>query len=185
MRRVRGLAGLLGGKVAWSLLAAIVVVVLAVGSVHPPPSTDAGRISHLDSIIKCPSCDDLSIAQSNASTAVALRAVVAEDVRAGESDSAIESFVVARYGSAILLQPTDALVWALPLVAIAVAAGGVGLLLWRRRRPPSGGDLPVAGGAAGDAAAGRDAVGDSDERLVSAALSRRSHDPAAGVEERA
>ena len=40
---------------------------LGIGSVHPrrQPST-AARIAYLDSVIKCPSCIDLSIAQSDA-----------------------------------------------------------------------------------------------------------------------
>lgn len=154
-RRVRDL---LATRSAWVLLAAVVVAGLWVGSVHPAATSDAARIARLDSVIKCPSCDDLSIAESNASTAVALRAVVAADVHAGESDAAIESYVVSRYGQSILLQPSDPLVWVLPVAGVAVAAAATGLVLWRRRRLTSAG--PTAPAAA-------------DEQLVAAALADR------------
>lgn len=153
-RRVRDL---LASRTAWLVLAVVVVAALWVGSVHPGGTGDTARIARLDSIIKCPSCDDLSIAQSNASTAVALRAVVAADVHAGESDAAIESYVVSRYGPAILLQPRNPLVWVLPVAGVGVAAAATGLVLWRRRRP----------------AAGSGAATPGDEELVATALAGR------------
>jgi cytochrome c-type biogenesis protein CcmH len=159
---------LLTGRVAWAVLAGVVVAALAVGSVHPGASSESARISKLDSIIKCPSCDDLSIAQSDASTAVALRAVVAADVHAGESDAQIESFVVARYGPSILLQPSSPLVWVLPVAGIAVAAGALGIVMWRRRR-----GVPAAGDGAG---------GEADEALVAAALSERQVEERVAIE---
>jgi cytochrome c-type biogenesis protein CcmH len=159
---------ILTGRVAWVLLAAVVVATLAIGSVHPGASSESARISRLDSIIKCPSCDDLSIAQSDASTAVTLRAVVAADVHAGESDARIEAYVVARYGPSILLQPSNPLVWVLPIAGIAIAAGALGVVMWRRHR--------------GSRAAVDAGEGDEDERLVAAALSERRGEERVGVE---
>jgi cytochrome c-type biogenesis protein CcmH len=147
---------LLASRLAWAVLAAVVAAALAVGSVHPGVTSTEGRISYLDSVIKCPSCDDLSIAQSNASTAVALRAVVAADVQAGQSNAQIENYVVARYGSSILLEPRDALVWVVPLVGIGVVLAVTATVFWRRRRRP----VLLAG----------------DEELVAAALTERRAD---------
>ena len=84
---------LLASRLAWAVLALVVAAALAIGSVHPGVTSVDGRIAYLDSVIKCPSCDDLSIAQSNASTAVALRTVVAADVHAGESNAQIETLL--------------------------------------------------------------------------------------------
>jgi cytochrome c-type biogenesis protein CcmH len=145
------------GLPGWIALAVAAIAVLAIGSYHPPASSQAARVSALDSIIKCPSCDNLSISQSDASTAVALRAVVAADVRAGESNAQIESYVEARYGAAILLSPTDPVVWIVPIVGLCGAACLLALFLWRRRRRPG-------------ADAGVDASAESDEDLVNAAL---------------
>jgi cytochrome c-type biogenesis protein CcmH len=133
---MRRLFSLWRGLPGWILLALVVVVALVIGSIHPPPSTDAARIARLDSIIKCPSCDDLSIAESDASTAVALRALVATDVHGGETDAQIEAYVVGRYGSSILLSPADSIVWVLPVILGVVVVGAFTVVMWRRRKPP-------------------------------------------------
>ena len=75
------------------------VVALAIGSVHTSQPSAAVRISHLDSLIKCPSCVDLSISQSDVPIAVGLRAQVAAWVHQGLSDAKIERLVVARFGA--------------------------------------------------------------------------------------
>jgi cytochrome c-type biogenesis protein CcmH len=153
------LAKAVSGRVAWALLAVVVAGALALGSFHPGPDSDTARISHLDSVIKCPSCEDLSIAQSNAPTAIGLRSIVAADVRAGQSDAEIEQYAVSRYGPSVLLEPDGGIgsvAWALPLVALAVAVGAVGAFLWRRRRPVA-------------------RVASEDETLVAAALGRRAN----------
>ncbi len=128
----------LASRPAWVLVAILAVSALGIGSVHPAGPSSAARIAYLDSIIKCPSCIDLSIAQSDAAVAVALRAEVAAWVHQGLSDARIEQLVVARFGERVLLVPTgssaDLLLWVVP---IAVVGGGGVLLavyLWRRRR---------------------------------------------------
>jgi cytochrome c-type biogenesis protein CcmH len=156
---MRSLAKLISGRVAWAVLAVVVAATLVVGSIHSGAQGDAARIAHLDSIIKCPSCEDLSIAQSNAPTAIGLRSVVAADVHAGRSDAQVEQYAVSRYGPSVLLEPSGGIgsvAWGLPLAAVAVAAAAVGTFLWRRRRP-------------GVRAASED------EALVAAALARRTN----------
>ena len=153
----------LASRVAWVVLATVVAGALAVGSVHAGPQGAAARIAHLDSVVKCPSCEDLSIAQSEASTAVALRSFVAAGVRAGESDSQIEDAVVARYGQGILLSPRNILAWVLPVSAAALAAVLVGLALWRRGRRTG----------VGEVAPGGEGVAGEDAELVAAALAGR------------
>jgi cytochrome c-type biogenesis protein CcmH len=148
------------GGPGWIALAVAAIAVLAIGSYHPPASSAAARIQALDSVIKCPSCDNLSIAQSDASTAVALRAVVAADVNAGESNGQIENYVVARYGAAILLSPSDPAVWIIPIVGLCGGAAMLGAFLWRRRRRPGGHGVVESEGVGAA----------SDEQLVNAAL---------------
>jgi cytochrome c-type biogenesis protein CcmH len=95
------------------------------------------RISHLDSLIKCPSCVDLSIAQSDAPIAVGLRAQVAAWVHQGLSDARIERLVVARFGARILLVPSgtgvDLLLWAAPIAVLGISGVLLAGYLWRRR----------------------------------------------------
>ncbi len=124
---------------AWAFLCAVAIGVLAFGSVHEPKSSTLARESRLDSIIKCPACDDLSIAQSAAPSAVDLRHRVDSFVREGWSDARIESWVTARFGSdSLLVPPTGGLTSALyivPLGALALALCGLGWYFWRRRAP--------------------------------------------------
>ncbi len=151
------LLGLLARRSSWLVLGVLVVVLLAVGSVHPPPASRAARIQSLDSIIKCPVCNDVSIAQSDAAVARALRAKVAELVDAGRSDAEIERYVVRQFGRAELLAPQSPLIWLLPVVIVGAAAALLAVVLFRRRRL-----RPVTGG------------GPDDEELVAAALAQRS-----------
>lgn len=113
----------------------LTAILLAVGSYHPSPPSAAGRITYLENVIKCPVCDDISIAQSDASIATQLRASVVKWVKEGRSNTWIENVVVDRFGTNELLVPRNNLVFIIPAVAIGVAA--VLLLLYYRKRSKS------------------------------------------------
>jgi len=85
---------------------------------------------------RCLVCQGQSIDDSDADLASDLRKLIRDQVRAGRSDSAIRAFLVHRYGEFVLLRPPlsveTALLWGGPF---AVAVFGLGLLLYRRRRP--------------------------------------------------
>ncbi len=123
---------------AWLLWFGVLVVVLAIGSVHPVRPSRAARIAGLESEIKCPVCADLSIAQSNAAAAVDLRNEVHAMVEAGATDAAVRARVVSQYGSGVLLVPAssgvDLWIWLTPVLLGVALAGGLGLFLFRRRR---------------------------------------------------
>jgi cytochrome c-type biogenesis protein CcmH len=126
-------------RLPWIALGLVVVVALAVGAGDRGGPPDAHqRISALEASVRCPSCEDLSVADSSAPAAVQLRALISSDVGAGQSDTQIRQFLVDRYGPSILLQPPTSgaigLVWLLPLVAIAVALAALGAFFWRRGR---------------------------------------------------
>jgi cytochrome c-type biogenesis protein CcmH/NrfF len=59
-------------------------------------------------------------------------------VQEGETDSQIKAYLISRYGEDILLQPRSKLVWALPVLGVGAAVGGLGLVLRRRRARPGG-----------------------------------------------
>lgn len=160
----------LSSRIGFGLLAVVIAVVLVIGANHPPRSSAATRISYLDSVIKCPSCDDLTLAESNASTAVTLRAIVARQVHAGASNAAIEAYAVSRYGEGILLLPktsgADLALYLVPGLAALAAIGGIGLLAYRRRavRASIG---PREEGGVGHRGVGQPS--EADEALVAAA----------------
>ena len=123
-----------------TLLLVVLAVALAFGSgLGAPGRPDAAaRAAAIDRQIRCPSCEDLSVAQSSASAAIAVRHEVAHLVGAGRTDQQIEQTLVAQYGPSILLSPPTsgltALVWVLPVAGGVVAAAAVGSVLWRRAR---------------------------------------------------
>lgn len=127
-------------SLVWVVLAVVLVVALLVGSgvFSSKPMTNAQRVQAIASGIKCPSCEDLSVADSNAQTAITVRNAIAAQVAAGRTDQQIDDYLVARYGSSIVLTPPTSgwslLVWLLPLAAGVVALGGLTLFLVRRRR---------------------------------------------------
>ena len=129
----------LGPMVLLVVLAAALLVGSGVG--QGGHQTAAQRASALDAELRCPSCEDLSVAQSSASTAVAVRHEVLQLARRGESDQQIEDALVGQYGTAILLRPPTSglasLVWIVPAVAGLAAAAALGVLFWRRSRQMS------------------------------------------------
>lgn len=122
----------------WVALGVVVAVFLAIGAQSPPrPATLDQKVIHLADQIRCPSCADLSAAESDASTARAVRADIRAQILAGHSDSAIKASLVGKYGTGILLSPAskglDGLVWVLPVIGVVLALGVIGAVFWRRR----------------------------------------------------
>ena len=120
----------------WLYLAALVAVAVLVGVASPSTPSRAARVAHLESLVRCPSCEDLSVAQSNATSSIAVRREIAARVAEGDSDSAILTSLESVYGPTILLSPSTAglgvLLWLAPALAGLVLLL-VGWRLWRRR----------------------------------------------------
>jgi cytochrome c-type biogenesis protein CcmH len=105
------------------------------------------RARDLSRELRCMVCQNQSIDDSEAPLARDLRLLVRERIAAGDSDSQVIDFLVARYGEFVLLKPPfnphTLLLWLLPPLALA----GGGLALWsyarRRARPAAQGkDAP-------------------------------------------
>lgn len=150
----------------WVVAVVVLVAALVVGSIHPSPPTRAQRIATLESVLKCPNCVDLSIAQSDTAAAANLRAEVARLVSAGRTNAEIEATVEGQYGADELLSPPasgiDTLAWAVPVAGLGGGGLVLALLLARRRRfrgtsldaPPSDDDEALVGAALGRAGEG-------------------------------
>ncbi len=119
---------------------AILVVALVIGSgvVSGKPQSQAQRAHTIEAVIRCPSCVDVSVAQSNESTAIAVRHEIERGVARGQSTAQIEQTLVSQYGTTILLEPPNAdgvpLIWIIPIVLGAAALIAVATLFWRRSR---------------------------------------------------
>ena len=148
-------------RVSWWALAAVVIVALVIGARAPGPApVPAQRAATIEANLRCPSCEDISVLQSSAPVAVAIRHTVAARVAAGQGADTIENYLVSRYGPSVLLRPPASggvgVVWLIPVLAIAAALAGLGVFFWRRRRL-----VPVV-------------VSDDDRRLVDEALAASS-----------
>ena len=127
----------------WTLMGVVLVVALVIGTgvLRSSPQTPAQRASAIDSDIRCPSCEDLSVADSSAPTAVTVRATVRQLVVAGRTDQQIQQYLVARYGSSIVLDPPASgwslLVWVLPLAGGVLAVVLLAVVFARTRRSAS------------------------------------------------
>ncbi len=122
----------------WALLGVALVCALVVGaSGRATPATPVQRAAALDAELRCPSCDDVSVANSSAASAVAIRQLVLADTEAGMSDSSIVSYLEGRYPGIALRPPAsgiEGLVWFAPLVGFVLAIGVIGAVFWRRHR---------------------------------------------------
>jgi cytochrome c-type biogenesis protein CcmH/NrfF len=121
----------------WLWVGALVVVVALAVAIAPSAPSSVSRIDHLEGLVRCPACDDLSVAVSNATSAIAVRHEIARDVHRGQSDNHILTSLEATYGPSILLSPPTSglgiLLWAVPL-GVLVLIVVIALRLARRRR---------------------------------------------------
>lgn len=129
------------GRLPWLLMMVVLVIALVIGAHgRSGPQTQAQRVKHIASEIRCPTCRNQSAAESDAAAAKAVRDEITRRVKAGESDGTIVSFLVSRYGSDILLKPESSgvasLVWILPVVAVAVALTALAIAFRRWRARP-------------------------------------------------
>ena len=98
------------------------------------PALEA-RARALSQELRCMVCQNQSIDDSDAPLAKDLRVLVRERLTAGDSDSQVIEFLVARYGEFVLLKPRlsahTLLLWLAPFAVLLIAA--IGFIAARRR----------------------------------------------------
>ncbi|MBB4507692.1 cytochrome c-type biogenesis protein CcmH [Rhizobium johnstonii] len=108
------------------------------------PALEA-RARALSAELRCMVCQNQSIDDSNADLAKDLRLLVRERIADGDSDEAVLTYIVSRYGEFVLLKPRvsmkTVLLWGAPV--LLVLAGGLSLLVFARKRAgkPTGSKL--------------------------------------------
>jgi len=94
------------------------------------------RATDIDSKLRCPVCQGVSIADSPSSMATNMRAQVRELVAKGYSEDQVMSYFERSYGEFVRLEPPlrglNVMLWILPAV---VLLGGAGFVFWKARRP--------------------------------------------------
>jgi cytochrome c-type biogenesis protein CcmH len=98
------------------------------------------RAREMSKELRCMVCQNQSIDDSDAPLARDLRLLVRERISAGDTDSQVLDFLVARYGEFVLLKPRfnphTVLLWLLP--PLALMGGGIALWVYSNRRRRAG-----------------------------------------------
>ena len=92
------------------------------------PALEA-RARHLSQELRCMVCQNQDIDDSAAPLAHDLRVLVRDRLKAGDSDSQVLDYLVARYGEFVLLKPRfelhTLLLWGMPPLALIAGMAGL------------------------------------------------------------
>jgi cytochrome c-type biogenesis protein CcmH len=124
---------------SWIVMAIVLAVAMFVGVTEDrAPRTENDRVNAIAAEVRCPTCESLSAAESDAAAAQAVRDEIRTRLRAGQDEPEILAFLASRYGDDILLRPNAGgiagLVWVLPVVAVLLALAGLAAAMRRSRR---------------------------------------------------
>jgi cytochrome c-type biogenesis protein CcmH len=121
--------------VVLALLGATPLHAVQVDEILPDPALES-RAREISHELRCMECQNQSIDDSEAPLARDLRLLVRERLKAGDSDSQVVDFMVARYGEFVLLKPRfnwhTAILWGAPLTILIIGLFAVGFSLLRR-----------------------------------------------------
>ena len=95
------------------------------------------RLHELVAELRCPKCQNQTLADSNSPIAQDLRGEIYRMLEDGKTDSEIVGFLVARYGEFVMYRPpvknTTLILWLTPLLLVVIGIG----VLWRVNRRQS------------------------------------------------
>ena len=110
----------------------------------PAPAAVLAEAERIGKRLRCPVCQGLSVADSNAEAARAMYKRIFELVELGYSGEQIEDYFIDRYGEWVLLSPKKEglhwIIWVGPALVLVVGAGLVAL-----RARQEDGEAPACG----------------------------------------
>lgn len=113
----------------------VFIPLLALLACQPAPSDPETRADRIGSMLRCPVCRGVPIADSPSALAQEMMGVVRQQIAAGKSDEEILAYFEERYGEWALLEPKaegmNLAIWVLP--ALVLAGGAAGILIRLRR----------------------------------------------------
>ena len=128
-------------RLAWTVMGLVLVGALIAGSRSEGEPTEGERVARISREVRCPTCAGLSVAESDAKAAQAVRDEIRDRVRGGQTDGEIRAYLAGRYGRDILLTPdasgVGSLVWVVPVAAAVCGVAGLAFAFARWRRRPS------------------------------------------------
>jgi cytochrome c-type biogenesis protein CcmH len=133
----------------WSVRLLLVLALLGATPLHAvrvdeilPDQRLEARARAISHELRCMVCQNQSIDDSEAPLARDLRLLVRERLKAGDNDTQVVDFMVARYGEFVLLKPRvswhTAILWGAPLAILIAGLFAIGFSVMRR----SAGTLP-------------------------------------------
>jgi cytochrome c-type biogenesis protein CcmH len=162
----RALRGCAAGAV---LIAGAALLLAALPAAALTPEEVEQRVLAITDDLRCPTCQALSVKDSEASFSAEIRDKVQRMVQEGQSDDQIKAYFVARYGEWILRAPSKTgiglVVWVLPLLALAGAGGALTWSIVRRGR--TRGPAAAAGNPPASAAPASGLTPEQRERIQS------------------
>jgi cytochrome c-type biogenesis protein CcmH len=124
-------------RTVWALMAVVLVGALAIGAQREGPVTDEARIRGIGSDLRCPTCQGMAVADSDAPAAQGIKEEIRRRVVEGrETDGQIKDFILGLYPDISLRPETRGLglvVWGLPVVAAVAVIAGLAAVVVRRR----------------------------------------------------
>lgn len=133
----------------------IAIIILLLGSL-PQLSAFGGErdieaeARQIASLLRCPVCQNLSVADSPAELAQEMQGLVKERLLKGESREEVLAYFISKYGEWVLLAPPkrgfNLFIWILPTAFVLGGLGGIAILLRRWVRRGEGQSLEEEGG---------------------------------------
>jgi len=138
------------------LAAALLSFAMPIHAIDTQPAFDdpvrQERYERLIHELRCPLCQNNTVADSPGGISADLRREVREQIAAGKTDGEILDFMTARYGDFILynppVKPTTWLLWAAPVLFLAIGVTAAGIVIARRSRAPIDDDPESQAGSA-------------------------------------
>jgi cytochrome c-type biogenesis protein CcmH len=167
--------------VGLTLVLVAAVVALGIVLLRGPerPLTLDERVQEVAAGLRCPVCQNLSVADSSSALAHEMREAIALDLRAGKSSEEIRQEFAASYGDWILLAPRrsgiNLIAWGAPALLLVVGAA-IAVARIRRWRSLGGSMLPEAGFADTSGDRRRGAVSAADRQMLEEQLSTVTED---------
>jgi cytochrome c-type biogenesis protein CcmH len=159
------------GVAAFAAVLLVAAAALAVVALRGPstPHTMNDRVRAVAATLRCPVCQNLSVADSPSRLAQEMRATIGQELEAGRTPGQIRSEFVSSYGEWILLAPPkrgiDLIAWVAPVLLVL---GGLAAVVVAVRRWTSGRALGSERDGRGGPAPS--ALSTSDRRLLERAL---------------
>jgi cytochrome c-type biogenesis protein CcmH len=125
---------------ALALFVATPLRAVQVDEILPDARLEA-RARAISQDLRCMVCQNQSIDDSEAPLARDLRLLVRERLKAGDSDTQVVDYMVARYGEFVLLKPRmswhTAILWGAPLTILVIGLLAIGFSVLRRSAGPA------------------------------------------------